>query len=85
MYTHYINSQADENFRTKMQKKKKVRKPVKTEYINFCAVYFFHPVVVVATQPLPRHGGMAEDDGAPEAWQLPRTWTRGRRETESRQ
>ena len=28
---------------------------------------------------------MAEDYGAPEAEQLPRVWTRGRRETESRQ
>ena len=37
------------------------------------------------TRPLPRDGGMAEDHGAPEAEQLPRAWTRGRRETESRQ
>ena len=28
---------------------------------------------------------MAEDHGAPEAGQLSRVWTRGRRETESRQ
>ena len=28
---------------------------------------------------------MAEDHGAPEAEQLPRVWTRGRREIESRQ
>ena len=28
---------------------------------------------------------MAEDHGAPEAGQLPRVWTRGRREIESRQ
>ena len=28
---------------------------------------------------------MAEDHGAPEAGQLPKAWTRGRRETESRQ
>ena len=28
---------------------------------------------------------MAEDHGAPEAGQLPTAWTRGRRETESRQ
>ena len=28
---------------------------------------------------------MAEDHGAPEAGQLPRVWTRGRRETKSRQ
>ena len=28
---------------------------------------------------------MAEDHGAPEARQLPRVWTRGRKETESRQ
>ena len=41
--------------------------------------------LVVVTQPLPRHGGMAEDHGAPEAGQLRRVCTRGRRETESRQ
>ena len=28
---------------------------------------------------------MAEDHGGPEAGQLPRAWTRGRRETENRQ
>ena len=28
---------------------------------------------------------MAENHGAPEAGQLPRAWTRGHRETESRQ
>ena len=28
---------------------------------------------------------MVEDHGAPEAGQLPRVWTRGHRETESRQ
>ena len=37
------------------------------------------------TRPLPRDGGMAEDHGASEAGQLPRVWTRGRRESESRQ
>ena len=42
-------------------------------------------LVVVATQPLPRDVGMAEDHGAPEAGQLSRTRARGRRETESRQ
>ena len=42
-------------------------------------------VVVVVTEPLPRDGGMAEDHGALEAGRLPRAWTRGRKETESRQ
>ena len=41
--------------------------------------------VVVFTRPLPRDGGIAGDHGAPEAGQLPRAWTRGRRETGSRQ
>ena len=48
----------------------------------------YHPVVVVVvvfTQPLPWDGGMAEDHGAPEAGQLPKAWTRGRKETESHQ
>ena len=45
---------------------------------------FFGNVVVV--YPTPFEGwGMAEDHGAPEAGQLPRVWTRGRRKTESRQ
>ena len=42
-------------------------------------------VVVVVTRSLPRDGGMAEDHEAPETGQLSRVWTRGRRETESRQ
>ena len=42
-------------------------------------------VVVVVTLPLPRDEGMAADHGAPEAWQFPKAWTRGRKETESRQ
>ena len=42
-------------------------------------------VVVVAIGPLSRDGGMAEDHGAPEAEQLSRASTRGRRENESRQ
>ena len=40
---------------------------------------------VVDTQSLPRDGGMAEDHGALETAKLSRAWTRGRRETESRQ
>ena len=36
-------------------------------------------------RPFPRDGGMIGDHGAPEAGQLPRVWTRGRKETESRQ
>ena len=39
--------------------------------------------LLLVTRPLPRDGSMAEDHGAPEAGQLPRAWTRGRRETES--
>ena len=42
-------------------------------------------MLLLFTRPLPRDGGMAEDHGAPEAGQLPRVWTRGRKETESRQ
>ena len=41
--------------------------------------------MLLFTRPLPRDGGMAEDHGAPEAGQLPRVWTRGHKETESRQ
>ena len=39
-----------------------------------------HFLLLLFTRPLPRDGGMAEDHGAPEAEQLPRVWTRGRRE-----
>ena len=42
-------------------------------------------LLLLFTRPLPRDGGMAEDHGAPEAGQLPRVWTRGHKETESRQ
>ena len=42
-------------------------------------------LLLLFTRPLPRDGGMAEDHGAPEAGQLPKVWTRGRRETKSRQ
>ena len=41
--------------------------------------------MLLFTRPLPRDGGMAEDHGAPEAEQLPRVWTRGCKEIESRQ
>ena len=43
-----------------------------------------HVELLLITRPLPRDGGMAEDHGAPETAKLPRVWTRGRRETESR-
>ena len=42
-------------------------------------------VLLLFTRPLPRDWGMTEDHEAPEAGQLPRLWTRGRTETESRQ
>ena len=42
-------------------------------------------LLLLVTRPLPRDGGMAENHEAPEAGQLPRVWTRGRTETESRQ
>ena len=41
--------------------------------------------IVVVIRPLPRDWGMVEDHGAPEAGQLSRAWTRGRKEIESRQ
>ena len=42
-------------------------------------------LLLLVTQPLPRNRSMAEGHGAPEAGQLPRVWTRGSKETESRQ
>ena len=41
--------------------------------------------MLLVTRPLPRNGGMEGDHGAPEAEQLHKVWTRGRKETESRQ
>ena len=43
------------------------------------------PLLVVATGPLPRDGGMTEDHGAPEAGHLSKAWTRDGKEPESRQ
>ena len=45
----------------------------------------FYDVIVVATRPLSRDEGMAEDHGAPKAGQLPSAWTKGCTEMESRQ
>ena len=42
-------------------------------------------LLLLFTRPLPRDGGMVDDHGAPEAGQLPRVWTRGRKETVCRQ
>ena len=42
-------------------------------------------LMLLFTRPLPRDGGMAGDHGVPEAEQLPRVWTRGRKEIDSRQ
>ena len=41
--------------------------------------------VLIVNRPFPMDGGMVEDHEAPEAGQLSRVWTRGRRETKSRQ
>ena len=42
-------------------------------------------LLLLFTRPLPRDGGMAEDHGALGAGPLPRVWTRGRKEIDSRQ
>ena len=42
-------------------------------------------LLLLVTRPRPRDGGMAEKLAALEAGQLSKAWTRGRRETESRQ
>ena len=47
--------------------------------------YYVKMLLLLFTRPLLRDGGMAEDHGAPEAEQLPRVCTRGRREIESHQ
>ena len=42
-------------------------------------------LLLLVTRPLPRDGSVVEDHGAQETGQLPRIWTRGCKETESRQ
>ena len=42
-------------------------------------------LLLLVTRPLPKDGGMAEDHRTPEAGQITRVWTRGHKETESRQ
>ena len=42
-------------------------------------------LLLLITRLLPKDGRMAENHRAPEAGQLPRAWTRGRSQTESRQ
>ena len=49
-----------------------------------CYVTHILERLLLFTRPLPRDGGMVEDHGAPEAGQLSKIWTRGRRETERR-
>ena len=49
------------------------------------SIFHFVLLLLLITRLLPRDGGMADNHGASEAEQLPRVWTRGRRETESRQ
>ena len=50
---------------------------------NKSSVTIAGKLLLLFTRPLARDGGMAEDHGAPEAGQLLRVWTRGRREIES--
>ena len=52
---------------------------------NDMRIVLSNMLLLLFTRPLLRDGGMAEDHGASEAGQLPRVWTRGRKETESRQ
>ena len=44
-----------------------------------------HVLLLLIIRPFPGDGGMAEDHGARKAGQLPRIWTRGPREADSRQ
>ena len=53
--------------------------------VKFGQEFICFSLLLLITRPLPRDEGMAEHHGAPEAGQLPRVWTRGRKETKSRQ
>ena len=50
---------------------------------NLQSAQRLHLLLLLFTRPLLGDGGMVEDHGAPEARQLPRVWTRDRKETES--
>ena len=53
---------------------------------SFKQMHWYVFFVVVVDYPTPsEEWGHGEDHGAPEAGKLPRVWTRGRTETESRQ
>ena len=54
-------------------------------YKKTAAAFIAAVMLLLFTRTLPMDGGMAEDHRAPKAGQLPRVWTRGRKETESRQ
>ena len=55
--------------------------PIKSDFASDVKML----LLLLVALPLPMDGGMAEDHGAAEAGQLPRVWTRGRKETESGQ
>ena len=52
---------------------------------NYYLLVTIFVVVVVATGPLARDESTTENREVPEAGKLPRAWTRGSRETKSRQ
>ena len=56
---------------------------IKKKYLLIQKVMLVCLMLLLFTRPLMRDGGMAEDHGAPEAKQLSRARTRGRREIES--
>ena len=60
-----------------------VTDPVLPFYSIHCISDSF--TLLLFTRPIPTNGGMVGDHGAPKAGQLPRVWTRGCKETESRQ
>ena len=75
-----------------MSQKSRGQGPEEPQFGHPCCIEFSDEIseaclllLLLFTRPLPRDGGMAEDHGAPEAGQLPRVWTRGHKETESRQ
>ena len=66
-----------------MNKQHKIQKT--NNILSVLQLNDFPLIVAVVDYPNPSEGSMAEDHGATEAGPLPRAWTKGRTETESRQ
>ena len=77
----YVCSSSFDNFNSIFN----VKKLPETLRLDIGSVVPLRKRIVVFTRLLPRDGDIAEDHGALQVGKLSMAWTRGRRETESRQ